>query len=59
MKILVDKTSVEVFIDDGKTVHSNLVYPNPGDKGITLFSDGGKAVFENVKIKHLKTVQTK
>ncbi|WP_411334313.1 glycoside hydrolase family 32 protein [Metabacillus indicus] len=59
MKILVDKTSVEVFIDDGKTVHSNLVYPNPGDKGITLFSDGGKAVFENVKIKHLKTIQTK
>ncbi|MBX4340674.1 GH32 C-terminal domain-containing protein, partial [Mycobacterium tuberculosis] len=27
LKILVDKTSVEVFVDDGRVVHSSLVYP--------------------------------
>ncbi|SEI10308.1 levanbiose-producing levanase [Halobacillus karajensis] len=53
LKVLVDKTSVEVFIDDGKVVHSNQVFPPKEDQGITLFSEGGRAVFENVKIKHM------
>ncbi|MDN4526460.1 glycoside hydrolase family 32 protein [Fictibacillus fluitans] len=54
LKILVDKTSIEVFVDDGKTVHSNLVYPRFEDEGISLFSDGGKSTFHNIKISHLK-----
>lgn len=54
-KILVDKTSIEVFIDDGKVSYSNEVFPNSNDKGITLFSIGGKAIFENVVIKHLNS----
>ena len=52
LKILIDKTSVEVFIDDGEIVHSNLVFPELNDQGITLFSEGGTAIFENVVIKH-------
>ncbi|MTH55316.1 glycoside hydrolase family 32 protein [Bacillus mangrovi] len=52
VKILVDKTTVEVFVDDGKTVHSNLAFPEPGDQAITLYSEGGPAVFENIKVKH-------
>lgn len=56
LKILVDKTSIEVFVDDGKTSHSNLVFPNPDDKGITLFSEGGKAVFENVRVKYFDSI---
>lgn len=53
LKILVDKTSIEVFVDDGKVSYSNEVFPNSSDKGITLFSIGGKAIFQNVVIKHL------
>jgi levanbiose-producing levanase len=56
LKILVDKTSIEVFVDDGKVAHSNLVFPQPDDKGITLFSEGGKAVFENVRVKHFDSI---
>ncbi len=56
LKVLVDKTSVEVFIDDGKIVHSNQVFPPLEDEGITLFSEGGKAVFENVEIKHYNSI---
>lgn len=52
LKILVDKTSIEVFIDDGTIVYSNLIFPKLDDKGITLFSEGGTAIFENVEIKH-------
>lgn len=54
LKILVDRTSVEVFVDDGKTVHSNLIYPRFEDQNISLFTEGGKAEFSNLKIKHMK-----
>ncbi|WP_312000678.1 glycoside hydrolase family 32 protein [Paenibacillus forsythiae] len=53
LKILVDKTSIEVFVDDGSVVYSNVIFPEFSDKGITLFSEGGKAVFENMVIKHI------
>ncbi|WP_144697536.1 glycoside hydrolase family 32 protein [Fictibacillus phosphorivorans] len=54
LKILVDKTSVEVFVDDGRVAHSSLVYPEHNDQGITLFSDGGEAIFENLQVKHVE-----
>ncbi|MFD1886209.1 glycoside hydrolase family 32 protein [Paenibacillus wenxiniae] len=53
LKILVDKTSVEMFVDGGQVTLSNLVFPKPGDQGIALYSEGGKAVFDNVTIKYL------
>ncbi|WP_241428135.1 glycoside hydrolase family 32 protein [Clostridium sp. DJ247] len=56
LKILVDKTSVEVFVDDGKIAYSSEVFPNLNDKGITLFSIGGKSIFENVVIKHFHSI---
>jgi levanase len=52
LKILVDKTSVEVFIDDGEIVYSNLVFPELNEQGITIYSEGGTAIFENIVIKH-------
>ncbi|MNC42986.1 Levanbiose-producing levanase [compost metagenome] len=52
LKIFVDKTSIEVFMDDGSIVFSNVIFPELEDKGITLFSEGGTAVFKNVVIKH-------
>ncbi|MGD6818262.1 glycoside hydrolase family 32 protein [Metabacillus sp. 113a] len=52
VKILVDRTSIEVFFEDGRTVHSSLVFPEKKDQGITLYSEGGTSVFENMEIKH-------
>ncbi|MDQ0897701.1 glycoside hydrolase family 32 protein [Paenibacillus sp. V4I7] len=57
LKILVDKTSIEVFIDDGKIVLSNEMFPEINDKAITLFSEGGTAIFENVVIKHFNIIK--
>lgn len=53
LKLLVDKTSVEMFVDGGQVTLSNLVFPKPGDQGIALYSEGGTAVFDNVVIKYL------
>ncbi len=52
LKILVDKNSIEVFVDDGTVAYSSLIFPNKDDQGISLFSEGGQAVFENVVIRH-------
>ncbi len=57
IKILVDKTSIEVFIDDGTIVFSNEIFPELNDQGITLFSEGGTATFKNVVIKHFNKEQ--
>lgn len=54
LKILVDKSSIEVFIDDGRITHSNLIFPKAEDQGISLYSEGGTAIFKNIKIEHLK-----
>lgn len=54
LKILVDKTSIEVYVDDGSVVFSNLIFPERNDLGITLFAEGGTAVFSNLVIKHFK-----
>ncbi|GAB3662267.1 hypothetical protein GCM10027589_25000 [Actinocorallia lasiicapitis] len=56
LRILVDRTTLEVFVDDGKYVHSSEIFPAPGDKGIALFSQGGPAQFSNVKIREFKDI---
>jgi levanbiose-producing levanase len=55
LKVLVDKQSVEVFIDDGAQVHSDQVYFTPGDNGISFYASEGEALFSNIVIKELKT----
>lgn len=53
LRILVDRTSVELFVDDGRCVHSHRVFPFPGDDGIRLFARGARAVFRDVTIREL------
>ena len=50
MRLLVDKTIVEVFINDGRSVITDQVFPKGNDGGIQLFSEGGKTVFRSVKV---------
>jgi len=38
LEIVVDRNSIEVFAEDGKTVLTNLVYPSPGSQGIGFYS---------------------
>jgi levanase len=55
--ILVDKTSIEVFIDGGRTVQTNLVFPLSEDRGISLFSEGGGVIFRNLKVDRLRFIK--
>lgn len=58
LRILVDRSSVEVFIDDGRQVLSNQVMFDPNDNGILLYSSGGSATFSNTSIRELDSITT-
>ena len=49
LRIFLDVSSIEVFINDGQYVMSGNVYPDRDDDLIEFFSEGGKASFKNIK----------
>ncbi|MDN3483448.1 glycoside hydrolase family 32 protein [Arthrobacter sp. APC 3897] len=56
LRILVDRTSVEMFIGDGRVVHSHRVFPLEGDTGIRLYADKGTAIFRALTINEFEAV---
>jgi sucrose-6-phosphate hydrolase SacC (GH32 family) len=41
LRILVDRSSIEVFADDGRIAMTNLVFPPSGSRRIEFYSKGG------------------
>ncbi|HEY1093440.1 MAG TPA: GH32 C-terminal domain-containing protein [Glycomyces sp.] len=56
LRILLDRTSIEVFVDDGRFVHSSLVFPDGGDDRIALYTDGGPAVFGDFTLTRFRQI---
>jgi len=56
LRILVDRTTIEVFVDDGRYVHSSQVFATPGDDGLALYSTGGPATFHDLTITEFGSV---
>jgi levanbiose-producing levanase len=56
LRLLVDRTSVEMFVGDGRVVHSHRVFPLEGDNGIRLYAHEGTATFRNLTINEFDTV---
>ncbi|NJO24987.1 MAG: hypothetical protein HC867_03095 [Bacteroidia bacterium] len=50
IRMLVDKSIVEVFVNDGETVITDLVFPTENKGGIEYFSEGGKAKITGLKV---------
>ncbi len=50
LHILVDKSVVEVFVNDGEKTLTDLVFPLENEGGIELFSKNGTAKFSNIRI---------
>ncbi|MBB3157030.1 levanbiose-producing levanase [Microbacterium proteolyticum] len=51
LRIFVDRQSVEVFVNAGHTVLSQQVHFLDGDTGISLYADGGAALFSRITIR--------
>ncbi|WP_128543015.1 glycoside hydrolase family 32 protein [Larkinella soli] len=44
LEIYVDRSSVEVFVNDGQVTLTNLIFPKPESRGISFTGDGLRAV---------------
>lgn len=51
LRILVDRTSVEMFVGDGRYTRSAEVFPYLVDDRLALFTIGGTAVFRNTAVR--------
>lgn len=49
LRILMDKGSLEIFVNGGEKVLTTYVYPEAGATGVSAFASGGKAVIKDVK----------
>ncbi len=58
LQILLDKSSLEVFGNDGRKVITTITYPTKNEKGISLFSEG-KTVIEKMHIWDLSKVKNR
>lgn len=56
LRIFVDKSIIEVFINDGERVITDLIFPTETAGGIDLFAEGGSAEFSNMTIWQLKPI---
>jgi fructan beta-fructosidase len=55
LHIFVDRSSVEVFGNDGETVISDRIFPSGGSQGLRLYSGGGEARIVKLRIWNLRS----
>ena len=55
LRILVDRSLVEVFAQGGERTIADQVYPTPGSDGLKVFATGGTATLETLDIRELRT----
>jgi len=56
LRILVDRTSLEVFANDGEVSMSSCFLPGDKDTGLELFVKGGDLQVMNLKVRKLKSI---
>lgn len=51
--IFVDRSSVEIFVNDGRIAMTNLVFPIEAYENLKFYTKAGKAEFNNIKVHKL------
>lgn len=55
-RILVDQSSIEVFVDGGRTVLTALIFPDPEDRSVELFARRGMATLRSLTAWELDSI---
>jgi len=58
MEILVDKSSLEVFFNNGEKVYTTYIFPDTDAYGLSAFATGGTVTIKSLKIWDLSSVKT-
>jgi fructan beta-fructosidase len=59
LKMIIDRGSVEVFVNEGELSFSNLFYPDPANMNFKLFSTGGICKLVNMEVYRLSSIWLK
>ncbi|MFC5650643.1 GH32 C-terminal domain-containing protein [Paenibacillus solisilvae] len=56
LHLFLDRTSVELFVNEGRKTITNRIYPDPGSLGFKLFARNGKAILHSFDAWELKSI---
>ncbi|MFI2856245.1 GH32 C-terminal domain-containing protein [Paenibacillus sp. JSM ZJ436] len=56
LRILVDESSVEVFGNGGKVVFSEVIFPDPASRGMSVYTKGGSVKIISLAVNQLGSV---
>jgi len=59
LQVLFDKSSLEVFCNDGEKVITTYIFPNDNASGLAAFAKNGRAVIRSLRIWDLSAVSKK
>jgi fructan beta-fructosidase len=57
LRVLLDRSSVEVFVGEGEIVITELIFPHEGSQGVALFAEAGTAHFGATQLWTLRSAQ--
>ena len=55
LRILVDRSSVEVFGGNGEAVITDQIFPDPAGDGVRVFAENGSVKPDEAEVRHLDT----
>lgn len=56
MRMYVDKSSVEVFVNNGQAVFTNVIFPDGASNGMSLYTKGGNVKIVSLEVYPLKGI---
>jgi sucrose-6-phosphate hydrolase SacC (GH32 family) len=59
LRVLIDRTSIEAFINGGQADVCGVYFPDPADQTLSLAVDGGPARIRRLVVHELKSIWTK
>ncbi|OFY00436.1 MAG: hypothetical protein A2X05_07715 [Bacteroidetes bacterium GWE2_41_25] len=59
LRLIIDRSSVEVFANDGEVTFSNIFYPDPVNLNLVLYSIGGAIELTTLECYRLKSIWLK
>jgi len=56
LRVLLDRTSIELFANRGEVTHSNIFFPDPSNRAVALNTTGGPAHIQRLEVRELRSI---
>ncbi len=56
LRILLDRSSIEIFGNDGQVSITNLFFPTPAERSLSLFAEGGDIEVVTLEVNYLESI---